>query len=317
MDEGNNDSKWWRRTVELAAFVAVPPALAYTLGLGVLWVQLANEYDSESRYATWYAASLAPTTVAAGFGIGVIWKALVASLATAFLLLIIYWLAKRRSSSDSQSVRGTFWVPFGSLVLGLMLGAAGAAINTTPPVFSLRVFSGFIVVYLLMFYVFWGLGDESRSAVRNVVAFYPNLLYKTIGALGIIWIGVFLLFPGESRPPCIWKADPQGEVVEAEVPLEQQATEPNQWTLEGGLVAHTDSTWYMFDEDKRLKAVPDGEARRLVAGEFYVAYIRIGENGEPVGEKVTEEDLEPGLPYSPVESCTNRPGSTVTYSFND
>jgi hypothetical protein len=80
---------WWRRLVELAAFVALPPAVAYVLGLGALWIQLSAEYDDLGIYTTWYAASLVPKAAVAGQGIEVLWKALPPTVIVAGVSLLV------------------------------------------------------------------------------------------------------------------------------------------------------------------------------------------------------------------------------------
>lgn len=84
--DNSPQGRWWRRLIEAAAIVAVPPAVFYVLGLVAFWISLASEHDSTELYAIWHAASLVPRTVVVGFGVEVVWRGLIAASLVATLI---------------------------------------------------------------------------------------------------------------------------------------------------------------------------------------------------------------------------------------
>lgn len=297
----------WRRLVEFAAFIAVPPALFYILGLGALWIQLSSEYDSSGLYNTWYAASLVPRSVAAGYGAGVIWRGIVISSGLAFLLLFVAYLVIRSRGSDRIQLGGyPLWIP---LILpmilatiALLLGAAGYS-ESIVRVPAFRLVGGILVAYFLWFYLFWSLGMEGRTFLKMVFSYYPKGLYNVIAVVSILCVGASVLFPGDGSLPCLWREPAQGDVVDGKVLSPERAEELKDFrTLEGGFLAHSEGYWYVFDE-KEVRAIPDDEATRIVEGKFYIAHKKIGEKAEPVGDEVAKQDFKAGETYTPVPSC--------------
>lgn len=67
---------WWQRLVELAAVIAVPPALFYVLGLGALWVQLSSEHHLGGNDNALLAATLVARPIAVGLGAEVMLRGL-------------------------------------------------------------------------------------------------------------------------------------------------------------------------------------------------------------------------------------------------
>lgn len=290
--------------MELAAFIAVPPALFYVLGFGALWVQLSNEYDGSGLYNTWYAASLVPRIVVAAYGASVIWKGLLVSLLTAFVLLLVaYWVLRRRRTISRLIRLCVLLLPLSVAVFGGLLWIAGTTEGNAPAVPTFRIVGGFLVVYFLLFYLFWSIGKEERSFVKEVFSFYPKTLYSVIAVASLLSIGASVLFPVDVGLPCLWRETAPEDVVNGEVLSPERAQELSDLrTLEGGFLAHSEGHWYVYDE-KEIRAIPDDEATRVIEGRFYVAYRKIGKKGDPVGEEVAEEDFKAGEFYTRTSSC--------------
>lgn len=92
--------QWWQRLVELAALVALPPALAYALGVLALWVQISTAYDPIDAWTNWQAATMAARPFVAGLGVGVLLRALAFSLLAGAVLLGAWWAFVRFCRED-------------------------------------------------------------------------------------------------------------------------------------------------------------------------------------------------------------------------
>jgi hypothetical protein len=198
------------------------------------------------------------------------------------------------------------FVPLFALVVAMLLWVAGRTETGTVQVSNLRITGALFVGYLLPLYLLWRLGTEEREAVWKVFSFYPRVLYDLIALVTVLCVGASVLFPGEARLPCLWRETAEGDVVDGEVLSPQRAEELEESrTAEGGFLAHSEGHWYVFDtENLDLKAIPDDRAKRVVQGEFYVANYRMGPDGRPVGEPVTEDEQQPNEVYLVKGDCT-------------
>lgn len=305
-----SEGGWWRRVVELAAFVAVPPALLYVLGLAAFYLGLSSEYDNAGLNATWYAASLVPKTAAAGYGVGVVWKGLIAaSLAASVLLFVAYWPLRWRASKSPHVGRYPYWlpilVPIGLLLVAGLLWIAGSTEGGTLLVSNLRISGALLVGYFLPLFLLWRVNAEERQLVRTVFAFYPRVLYEVVASVAIICVVASALFPGEARLPCLYRETVAGDVQDGEVLSPERAEELGDLrTLEGGFLTRSEGRWYVFDrETLDLKAIPDDEASRFLRGAFYIAYQKIDRNGKPVDLPVSEEERVPNETYILTGDC--------------
>jgi len=295
--------------VELAAVIAVPPALFYVLGLGALWVQLSSEDGLAGNDNAWFAASLVARPTAAGLGVEVVLRGLFASSAVATAVLVVAYVVLRlfkQGRSDRWRPRLPHWllpVIVGSLssLLFIVVSVEGRA----PLVPTFRIVSGLAVLYFFTFFLSWSLGAETRAIIKRAFTFYPRWLYSVIAMLSVLCMGGSVLFPGEARLPCLYRETVEGDVIDGEVISAQRAEELRDIRiLEGGFLGHSAGHWYVLDsEHLDLQAIPDDEASRALEGEFYVAHTRIGSEGRPVGEPVTEEGTRSGETYTLSGGC--------------
>lgn len=280
--------------MELAALVAVPPALAYALGALALWVQLSTAYDSSDAWTNWQAATLATKPFVAALGFGVLLRALTFSLLAGATLLTVRW-AFVRYRREEEPLPGSVFVPLAFFTLGGFLAVLGGLPNdTVPAVPNLRTIGVPVALYLL--FLCWPLlsGPQQRSFVVRVVAFYPRVLYVLAALAAVAFLVFFALFPGELRLPCLTRQLAEGDVVDGEVLTAPRAEELGFEQTEGRLVAHADGHWWVFDEEGRFAAIPDGDAARLVV--------------EPFGELPSREEsnysgLYRDAPYNPIRQC--------------
>jgi hypothetical protein len=302
--------------VEVAAVIAVPPAVIYVAGLVAFWVQLSNDYGSHGLEHTWMAASLVARTTAAGLGAEIVLRGLVGALALATVLLFGAYIILRlrtglQDHSDSEVPRvSPLGVPIATaFVGGMMFLILWTQATEGPSVSIIRISGALVVFYFLQFYLYWSIGGAVRSKITKPIAFYPMWLYSLIVVLGIICLGGAVLFPGEASLPCLYRGTAEGDVMDGEVLSAKQAEEVEGLeSLEGGFLGHSEGYWYVIDnESLDLEAIPDDEAKRDLEGEFYVGYTRIEPNGEPVGEPMTEEeadnDSKPALGYELSGEC--------------
>ncbi len=293
----------WQRLIEVAAVLAAPPAVFYVAGLVALWVQLSNDDDLSFSLRdgdAWFAASLVARSTAVSLGAQVVLKGLVFALALATVLLSGAYVVlkfKRRSQdrSDSEIPALPAWgVPASTFLVGAMMFIAVSAGDSTPIVFAVRISGALIVVYLLNLYLYWNLGGVARAIVTKPIAFYPKWLYNLIVVLAILCVGGSVLFPGQARLSCLYRETTQGDVMDGRVLSAKQAQKFEDYrTLEGGFLGHSEGYWYVFGEDHlQLEAIPDDGAKRILDGEFYAAHTRIGPDGKPEGEPMTEEQVQ-------------------------
>ena len=321
-DRGS-ENNWWRRLVEAAAVIAVPPAVFYVAGLLAFWVQLSNEYQHFGNEHAWIAASLIARATAASLGAEIFLRGLVVASALATVVLLAAYIILKlkpgqRDDSDSQTPVETSWltpVMPAWVIPGLtfIVGAASFFIVFTqdraPLVFTVKFSGALAVAYLLNFYHYWNLGGAARAAATRAITFYPKGLYNLIVVLGMVCLGGSVLFPGEASLPCLYRETTQGDVINGDVLSAQQAAKLEGYkSLEGGFLGRSEGYWYVFDEEHlKLEAIPDDGARRILDGEFYIAYTRLGPDGKPVGEQMTEEetqeDNKPGQGYEPSGGC--------------
>lgn len=308
-ESGGYRDAWWQRLVELAAVIAVPSALFYVLGLGALWVRLSSEYDLSGSDNAWFAASLVARPTAASLGAEVMLRGLFASsVAATISLAAAYGVLKvrRRGRSDRGVTGLPSLLPLIALLSCLLLFmVVFLALNREPLVPTFRVVGGLAVFYFFFFFLNWSLGTEYPALLRRTLAFYPRWLYSAIALLSVLCVGGSVLFPGEAHLPCLYRETSEGDVVDGEVLSPQRAEELEGYrTLEGGFLGHSEGHWYVFGEKSlKLEAIPDDGASRVLEGEFYFATTRIGPDGRPAGEPVTEENRKPGEAYTLSGEC--------------
>ena len=312
---GGSENNWWRRLVEVAAVIAAPAAVFYVAGLVAFWVQLSNEYKLPGTEYVWIAASLVSKSTAAGLGVQTVMRGLVVALALATVLLSAAYIVlklkpRQQDHSDSETPAVPAWVlPVSTFMVGGLVYIIVSTQDTTPVVFTVRFTGALAVAYLLNFYLYWNLGGAPRAAITKSIAFYPKWLHNLIVVLGILCVGGSVLFPGEASLPCLYRETTQGDVMNGEVLSAMQAAKYEDFrTLEGGFLGHSQGYWYVLDEEHlQLEAIPDDDAKRILEDEFYIAHTRIGRNGKPVGERMTEEQAEknpnPGRGYQLSGAC--------------
>jgi hypothetical protein len=289
--------------------IAVPPALFYVLGLVALWVQLSSEYSFPGYDSAWFAASLVTRATAASLGAEIVFRGLfVASAAAAVLLLGAYIVLKllRRGQSYSGVPRiPPLIIPLSVGSLSLLLFIAISADGRAPLVPTFRILGGLALLYFFLFFFYWILGGESRAFLKRGLNFYPGWLYSTIAMLSVLCMGASALFPEEPRLLCLYRETVEGDVVAGEVVSVQRAEELTDYrTLEGGFLGHSAGYWYVIGANNLdLQAIPDDGATRILKGEFYVAHTKIGPDGKPTGQPVTEEMTRSGETYTLSGGC--------------
>jgi hypothetical protein len=258
---------WWQRLVELAAFIAVPPTLAYAFGVGALWVQLTTAYSFSDAWTTWHAATMATKPVTAGLGVGVLLRAFSFSLLFGGVLLLVAWpfvrkTKKRCSSNENQRFWPSLLVPLLCLSLVLYFAIFSFPGDTFPIVPNLRVIGIPVLAYLLCLYVLWVLGPEERSLINRVFAYYPRPLYSIISFIAILLVVFFMLYPGELQLPCLTREISEGDVLDGEVLTAERAEELDAEITVGRLIAHANGYWHVFDESGELTAIPNNDQAR-------------------------------------------------------
>ncbi len=187
----HDDQSLWRRVVELAALISVPPALLYAVGLCTLWIQISQTYWSLNLTTAWYAASLAPKSVALGQGVRAFWAILPVSFLLSFLVMLFVYVYNRFYQKD-PTFRGKEPVTF---LLG-MFTIALLAISFLLTDYSLallqllRFLVGFLAFYSLWFLAFRHVGQH-RSLTPYPAGMYQLLRYILIGSLliAVLWPG--------------------------------------------------------------------------------------------------------------------------------
>ena len=208
---------WWQRFIELAALIAVPPTLAYALGVVALWVQLSKVYSiSAGEWSLSYAATMAYKPLAAGIGFGVLLRAFSFTLVVGGALLLISYLyvrllKKRRPSDDGITELTALIIPVSSILIGGVLFAIGLS-TSVQIVPSLRLVGAPILLYLFTFYLIWVLNPEQRSLVKRLVTYHPKAIYGTIPVVGVVLVVFFTLSPGALQLPCLTRHMSEGDV---------------------------------------------------------------------------------------------------------
>ena len=274
---------WWQRLVEFAALVALPPTLAYALGVMALWVQISTAYDSTDAWTNWQAATVATKPFVAGLGVGVLLRALAFALLGGGALFAGWWMFVRFGRKTTPfPLSGV--VALTCLSVGLILGVLGGFSNDTVPLVpNLRTIGVPVALYLML--LCWPLlsGPEQRSFFGRVLAFYPRALYAGVALMAVALVVSFALFPGELRLACLTR-----QVV---TPTEERLGVER---TEGRLVAHADGHWWVFDAEGTFAAIPDGEERMLVeeaSGDL------------PSREGSKYSGLYREAPYNPISLC--------------
>lgn len=262
-----NPSAWWRRLVDLGAFFAVPPAVAYVLGLIAFWMQLSVAYTFSEAWTTWYAAILAPKLLIVGIGIAVIGRAISLAITLAWILLVI---AKHRTAKEDrpepQRDLTTAMVyrilPTMMLLLALDLVLVTFLSQSFNTDFGLR-FALIPVVLLYTLFVYFQFRQGSGfSHIKAVLSYFPRWSLETPLIAFLLLLVVFTFYPTDVSTPCFTNR-PYEEPENARdnsFPTGQQ----------GRLIAHTDGYWYVFDRRGDLLAIPDAERDSVeISGAFY------------------------------------------------
>lgn len=326
--KSSSSRSWWRILVEVAAVIAIPSALLYALGVVVFWLKIANEYDRISIGTTWYAASLVPRSTAAASGIEVMLRGLLygAFLSVALLLCSHFFAFLRAKRSDRREDIRFFstplFVPFSLLIVGLLsvvISLQFSQGSTYGLLFYLRAAAITVGILGLLAILPWIFGG--RTAYRDPrlpLRLYSGPAYRGIAVVVVVCVFGSVLIPGEASLSCLWKEDPNGEIYEANVANTQSENEPLQWTLQGGFLTKSDGTWYVLTEADRIQAMSNDESIRVVGGDFSIRYLKVGNEGTPVGEPVPEDEREEtGQPYVAVKYCSGFPSQPTVYDLGN
>lgn len=297
---------WWQRFIELSALIAVPPTLAYALGVVALWVQLSVHSSSEGEWSPWYGATMAYKPVAAGIGFNILLRAFSLTLVIGGALLLIGYLfvrllKKRRPSderlTDFMALIIPLTIPLSCILVGGLLAILGFPNQSVPKVPNLPTVGIPILMYLLSFYLLWVLNPEQRSLVKSMITYYPKALYGAIPVVGIVLVvAILTLFPGPLQLPCLTRHMTAGESVGEDVVLpKEKAEEPGFQIAEGRLLANAEGYWWVIDKNGRFTAIPRDSRYRM-------------EVEEPFGEPVSRSDSNysgpyEDAPYNPVQQC--------------
>ena len=273
-------SAWWQRLVELAALVALPPALAYALGVVALWVQLSNVYLFSDGWTFWQAATMATKPVVAGFGVGIMLRALTFSVLLSAIVLLAWWLFEffyRKKTSYPFA-----WsLPLTSLTVGMALLLLGGIFGNSPvpTVPILRTVGVPIALYLLLLCLPWFLGPAQRFVVSQIFAFYPRILYAIISVVAVAFTVLSTLLPGDLELlPCLTRQLDEG--------YEQ---------TEGRLVALADGYWWVFDENGRFTAIPNDDTARMI--------VEDPRDGPPSPRESSYSGPYVDDPSNPIQEC--------------
>lgn len=291
---------WWQRFIEAAALIAVPPTLAYALGVVALWVQLSNVYSFPAgEWSLWYAATIAYKPVAAGIGFGVLTRAFSFTLLIGGALLLISYLLlrllkKRRPSDKGMTDLMALIIPLSCIAIGGLFTAFLLS-TSVQKVSGLSVVGGPVLLYLLTFYLMWVSSPEQRSLVKRLFTYHPKALYGAIPVVGIVLVVFFTLSPGALQLPCLMRHLSEGDVFGGETLTAERAAEIGAYVPEGRLLANAEGYWWVFDRDGRFTAIPRDSQSRM-------------EVEEPFGEAVSESDSNysgpyKDAPYNPIQQC--------------
>lgn len=299
----------WQRLVDIAAFIALPPAIAYAIGVVALWLQLSAVYNgfSTDAWITWQAAMMASKPLAAGMGIRALLATVALSLLTTALAMFIYQIYVRASTERIQAL--SVFPPLICLVIGMglilpsgVLEGVSSRISSspnsesyTPIVSQLRTLV--MPMSVLLLYILWGFlsGVLRLPTIRRALGYYPRKLYAAILPIALLFLLVSFLFPGQLQLPCLVKQLSAGDVLNGEVLTAPEAKELDGTVAQGRLVAHTEGQWWIFDSEGRFTSISDNQSRMQIEAPFGSLPTRGESNySGPVSE----------APYNPIQQCT-------------
>lgn len=264
-----NRIAWWQRLLELAAFVTLPPTIAYCLGALGLWIHLAEIYTSNLGVSDlWFAVSLVPNAVIAGFGFRIIWYVLPIILGFAGIsFAVIVWVRRHNLPKVPLIGLGVTLIPLCLLTLALWISQVG---NTTSfPVPALRIVVGLLFLYALGFYLFWSGDRSTREVTKKVLSIYPRTAYTINAVVGLIALAYTVLFTYQTPLPCLVQQLVKEDVVAVNNPAVVQGRakppeDPSNFTglfsPEGRLLAHSQGYWYVLDNNGLLRAIPGNDS---------------------------------------------------------
>lgn len=253
--------------MDLGAFVALPPAAAYILGLIAFWMQLSVAYTFSESWTTWYAATLAPKLLVIGIGITVIAQAIsLSALITVFLLFFAKYRTKQEERPDPKAepmpafLYKALPIIVAALALDLLsVSFIGDSFNTD---FGLQFLLVPIVMLYLLFVYIQFRHDLGLGTLKKALSYYPRWSLEVPVIIFLLLMVLFTFYPTNISTPCLTSQRYVGPAI----------IEDNTITVksEGRLVAHTNGYWYVFDESNNLVAIPDNNANSMkISGALY------------------------------------------------
>lgn len=260
-------SAWWRRLVDLGAFIALPPAAAYVLGLIAFWMQLSVAYTFSEAWTTWYATILAPKLLIVGVGVAVLGRAISLTIALAWILLVIakYRTAKDKRpdwQADPKTAVVYKMTPIIMFTLALDLVLVTFLSDPFNTDFGLRFLLIPVVVLYLLFAYFLFRQGAGFDSIKTACAHFPRWSFEAPLVAFLLLLVVFTFYPTDVSTPCLTTRTYE----------EPAAAQDNSFpiTREGRLIAHTDGYWYVFSETGDLVAIPDAERDSMeISGAVY------------------------------------------------
>lgn len=237
--------------MDLTTLIALPPALAYAVGLSTLWMQITEIYYLDFT-TSWYAVALVPRLVTLGHGIRTLWNVLPLAFLFSFLVVLAFYLHGRYYRKDPK-----YWGSAPVMFLLIMFSVALLMLVLYFEDYSLAVLLMLrFLVGSLAFYSLWFLLLRNTGLHWNLLP-YPESLYRYLRYSLIVLLLVTILWPGDLRLPYLLRGhDPVGDAYsEDSLPIED-AIEFR--APEGRLLAVTEGYWHVLGCGGEYVMIPTG-----------------------------------------------------------
>lgn len=152
-EQPKNNGPLWQRVVDLTTLIALPPALAYAVGLSTLWMQITEIYYLDFT-TSWYAVSLVSRSVALGHGIGTLWNVLPPAVVLSFVAVLVAYFYGRFYQEDHKYLGIRPVMPLlGMFSLALLMVALYFEDYSLAVLQGLKFLVGFFAFYALWFFI--------------------------------------------------------------------------------------------------------------------------------------------------------------------
>jgi hypothetical protein len=261
---------------ELATLITAAGLGIYALGLVGVALSIQIVFTS-SWSAAWYAASLMPRVVVAGQGMRLWWRGMANAVLVMFSAIIygVFWREffsgpMRLLDLIGKGIGIVIW----TIMIALLIGLYAYQTRLSPRTAMTMGLFGLFITLIATLVVWRALNIDfdllyTWAGLWTIVSNWDSMVsdWDSVAAGGLLLLlGVFIL----GVPLAGAVEHPLPRVRINIKPEEQPSTEGQPSTeeqsstqtagveaLEGWLVAHTDSSWHLFDSSNSLVSIPD------------------------------------------------------------